>query len=89
MVWNLVAARLILSDGADAKRTKVVGGNGSGDSSTNVGGEETGCRAAPSGLRIAIRFLAGAPRRAIKRQKRPSVAPSGLVAPAAAYPQPR
>ena len=76
-------------DGADAKRSKVVGGNGRWDSRKEVGGEEIGYRAAPSGLRIPIRFLPGASRRSIKRLKRPSFAPSKLVAPAAAYPQPR
>jgi len=74
---------------ADEERTKAVGENRRWDNRKGAGGEKIGCRAAPSGLRIAIRFLPGASRRSIKRLKRTSFAPSKLVAPAAAYPQPR
>ena len=40
------------------------------------------------GLRIAIRFLAGASRRAIKRLQRAAVPASKLACPPAAEPQP-
>jgi hypothetical protein len=46
-------------------------------------------RAAPSGLRITIRFLAGATRRAIKRLQQTVVHASKLARPPAADPQPR
>jgi hypothetical protein len=46
-------------------------------------------RAAPSGLRIAIRFLAGASRRAIKPLQRTVTHASKLACPPAADPPPR
>jgi hypothetical protein len=76
-------------DGADAKRTKVMGGNRRWQSGKGAWGAEIGCCAAPSGLRIAIRFLAGASRRAIKRLRRTVVHASKLARPPAADPQPR
>jgi hypothetical protein len=61
-------------DGVDAKRTRVMGGDRRWWRGKRAGGEKMRCRAAPSGLRITTRFLAGALRRAIKRlqSRRPS-----------------
>jgi len=77
------------SDGADARRTTVVGANGRLTPHEGWCEERIGCRAAPWGLRLAIRFLAGALRRAIKRLQRTVVYASKLARPPAAALQPR
>jgi hypothetical protein len=61
--------RLTFIDGADATRMKVASGDRRRESGKGAGGEQIGCCAAPSGLRITIRFLPGASRRAIKRRQ--------------------
>jgi hypothetical protein len=80
-------ARLGSIDGADAKRTKKVGGEQEIRGQEGRWGDSIGFHAALSGLRLAIRFLAGASRRAIKRLQRTVAHASKLACPPAADPQ--